>query len=269
VRVAAARTQSANNLKQMALAAHNYHDVNGHLPPGVDGKGFSAAAYLLPYIEQDNLFKTIDFKKPPDDKANAVARQAVIKTFLSPLDAQTSVTADSGATNYLYNAGSKYDLEDNDGVFYRDSKVKLAEIKDGTSNTMLAAETLKGDNGMRALDVHRQHVRLKKGDLKGLTAEAGVKEWKADRHIAADRCAAWIDGAFLRGTFTAARRINDPRPDVDCAGAGGLSGPRTFIRGVNVAMCDGSVRFIVSGVSLDTLKAISTRDAGDVPGSDF
>ena len=86
VREAAARTQSQNNMKQIGIACHNYNDVYGTFPPGVDDKHFSAVARLLPYIEQDNLYKAIDFKKPADDKANEAARQAIIKTYLSPLD---------------------------------------------------------------------------------------------------------------------------------------------------------------------------------------
>src|SRR5690348_16038085 len=79
VRLAAARMQSANNLKQLALAAHNYHSSYNHFPPGNDDNNFSTAAYLLPYIEQANIFNTIDMKKSIDDKANAAARKAIIK----------------------------------------------------------------------------------------------------------------------------------------------------------------------------------------------
>src|SRR6185437_9166743 len=71
VRGAAARTQSINNLKQLALALHNYNDTYGKLPPGVDDNYFSAASKLLPFIEQQNIFTKIDFKKSIDDKANA------------------------------------------------------------------------------------------------------------------------------------------------------------------------------------------------------
>src|SRR5690349_16811609 len=63
VRQAAARAQSQNNLKQMMLAVHTYHDVNNAFPSGVDDNHFSAVSKLLPYIEQNNLFKTIDFTK--------------------------------------------------------------------------------------------------------------------------------------------------------------------------------------------------------------
>src|SRR5438128_2255075 len=78
VRQAANRTQSANNLKQIAIAVHNYHDVNRKLPSGVDANGCSALAYLLPYVEQNNLFQSIDFTKLMDAKENAKARGTTV-----------------------------------------------------------------------------------------------------------------------------------------------------------------------------------------------
>ena len=263
-RIAAARAQSQNNLKQIALASHIYFDAYKTLPPGNDANNFSAAAYLLPYIEQQNLFQQIDFKKPMDDKANTAARKADIPTFLNPLDKVRSVSDDYGATNYLFCAGSKPALADNDGVFYQDSKVKLTDILDGTSNTMLAVETLKGDGGVKAMDVHRQHVLLKKDDLKGIKDDAGVKEWEKDKSIAADRCASWMDGRFLQGTFTATRTRNDDKPDVSCAGAGGLSGIRCLDNDASIALCDGSTRTVSKNVKLDVWKAMATRNGGEV-----
>src|SRR6202042_2538474 len=134
--------------------------------------------------------------------------------------------ADFGATNYLWCAGSKPSLADNNGIFYQNSKVKLTDITDGTSNTMMAGETLKGDGGVKATTVKRQHVLLKKEDLKDIKDDAGVKDWENNKNIAAERCASWMDGRFLQGTFTATRTLNDPKPDVNCAGLGGLSGLR-------------------------------------------
>src|SRR4051794_24970553 len=86
VRQAAARTQSVNNLKQIGLAVHARQDAYRKLPPGRDANGFSTAAHLLEYIEQDNLYKQIHFEKPVGDAANDGARKAVVKLFLSPLD---------------------------------------------------------------------------------------------------------------------------------------------------------------------------------------
>ena len=271
VRLAAARTQSANNLKQISLGTINCADSNaGALPSGNDANNFSTATYLLPYVEQDNVFKKIDMKKPVDDPANAAMRKLVIKVFLNPMDPIQSVSPDHGATNYLFCAGSRPGLAGNDGVFYQGSKTRYpASITDGTSNTLLAAETLKGDGGVRAMDVRRQHVRLGKGALKGLKEDAGAKDFKDDKNIAANRCSSWMDGRFLQGTFTATRPLNDPRPDVDCGGAGGLSGLRSLQNGANVALCDGSVRYITNKVSLATWKAAATCAGGEVLGPDW
>jgi prepilin-type processing-associated H-X9-DG protein len=264
VRMAASRTQSQNNLKQLGLACHNYHDVNGHFPKGLDDKGFSASAYLLPYIEQDNLFKQLDFTKPADDKANATARKAVVKVFLNPADPVPLMADDAGPTNYLYSAGSKPALADNDGIFFTDSKVKITEITDGTSNTFMIGETLRGDGGVKATDVRRQHVQLKAEDIKAITDDEVAKAWKDSKPIAADRGFRWVDGHFLQGTWTATRGMNDPKPDVNCGGAGGLSALRNVSGGSNAAFCDGSVHFILDKVELDVLQKIATRNGGEV-----
>src|SRR5262245_35910640 len=66
-RMAAMRAQSQNNLKQVGIALHSYNDSFRVLPAGNDDNNFSAAAKLLPFIEQDNLYKRIDFKKSIDD----------------------------------------------------------------------------------------------------------------------------------------------------------------------------------------------------------
>src|SRR5215471_1947026 len=112
VRAAAARAQSQNNLKQLMLGVHNYHDAYGMFPPGVDDKHFSATSKLLPFIEQQNVFTQIDFKKSIDDDANAAMRQLLIKTLFNPQDAIVRVKPEWGPTNYLFN----------DLVFYHNSK---------------------------------------------------------------------------------------------------------------------------------------------------
>jgi prepilin-type N-terminal cleavage/methylation domain-containing protein len=264
VREAAGRAQSQNNLKQMGLAAHNYHDTYNHFPAGNDKNNFSATAQLLPFIEQNNIYQMIDFKKSSDDPANATPRGLLIKTFFSPLDAQMTVVANNGPTNYLWNAGSKPGLKDNDGVFYQDSKVRLADITDGTSNTLMIGETLKGDGLKTAKEVARQYVLLGKDALKNLSDESGEKEWKDNKQIKGDRCASWIDGRFLQGTFTGTRPANDPRPDVSCDGQGGLSGLRSLDNTITFALCDGSVRTVTKELKLETWKALCGRNDGQV-----
>ncbi|MGH7224794.1 MAG: DUF1559 domain-containing protein [Gemmataceae bacterium] len=262
VREAANRAQSVNNLKQIALATLNYTVTYGNvLPPGINDKHFSTAAYLLPFIEQQNLFQTIDFKKSIDDKANANARKATIKTFLSPRDPLLSVKAEWGATNYLFN----------DQVFPPIAKKMQFpnSITDGTSNTVLAGETLKGDGQAKAVEVRRQYVLLKKEDLKATGPNTGVKYFKDDKNIAGDRCASWMDGRFLQGTFNGRLELNDKRPDVSCGGVSGVSALRSYDRVSCVGMLDGSVRSVFTGVSHATWKAALTPNAGDILGADW
>src|SRR5262245_32485881 len=137
VREAAARMQSQNNMKQIGLAAHNYLAAYNHFPTGVDDKNFSALMQMLPFIEQDNLYKTIDKTKNAESDDNAAPRGAFIKTFLDPRDTDERPDQKAGPTNYAMVAGSKADLDGNDGIFYRDSKTGIAGITDGTSNTLM------------------------------------------------------------------------------------------------------------------------------------
>jgi type II secretory pathway pseudopilin PulG len=259
VREAAARTQSMNNLKQMALGLLNYESTYTTFPPGVDDKHFSTASRLLPFIEQQNLFMKIDFKKSIDDDANTEARKAVIKTFLNPRDGVIQVKPEWGATNHLYNEGG----------FYLNSKVKIADITDGTSNTIAIGETLKGNGQATAIDVRRQYVLLTKEDLKNTGPNTGVKYFKDDKNIAGDRCASWMDGRFLQGAFNGKQRPNDERPDVSCGGVSGVSALRSFEDYVLVALFDGSVRTVKTTISHKTWKEAMTPNGGEILGNDW
>lgn len=251
VRVAAERAKEFNNLKQMVLALHNYHDVNNFFPAGVDDRHFSATSKLLPYIEQQSVYNSIDFKKSIDDAVNAEARKTKIKILLNAADPIESVKAEGGATNYLFN----------DKVFFLNSKSTFINILDGTSNTIFIGETLKGDGQTKAVDVKRQYVLLKKEDLKGTGPDTGVKYFKDGKNIAGDRCASWMDGRFLQGTFNGRLMPNDKRPDVSCGGVSGVSTLRSFTSSVAVAMGDGSVRSVKNTISRPTWeRAIDPAD---------
>jgi prepilin-type processing-associated H-X9-DG protein len=269
VRAAAERTQSQNNLKQLGIACHAHHDAFKSFPAGVDDSGFSAAARLLPFVEQNAVFQQIDFKQPARAQANDVARGSFIITFLSPMDPQSSHKGKSAPTNYLYSAGTQFSLDNNNGVFYRNSKTGIVTITDGTSNTIMIGETLIGDDGKQAQDVKRQHVALDPMELKNLNDNSGVQDFANNKNIVADRCHIWIEGKFLQGTFTGTREINDTKPDVDCGGAGGLSALRGLHKGVNVAMCDGSVRFVSDTIAFQTWQAVCTRNGGEVVNFNF
>ena len=123
--------------------------------------------------------------------------------------------------------------------------------------------------GVRAMNVKRQHVALKKDALKDVKDETGVQDFKDDKNIAADRCASWMDGRFLQGTFTGTRVHNDEKPDVTFEGTGGLSGLRSLTEYVNIAMADGSVRALAKPLSLETWKRLTARNDGNPIPNDF
>ena len=129
-REAAARLQSTNNLKQVALAMHRYHDAFGTFPPaavvGKKGKPLlSWRVMLLPYLEQTALYKQFKLDEPWDSEHNLPLSRVVIKTYTDPRS-----TAAPGLTHYKVFVGQ-------DAGFPLLRGRKMAEIADGTSNTLM------------------------------------------------------------------------------------------------------------------------------------
>ncbi|MFO0821852.1 MAG: DUF1559 domain-containing protein [Gemmataceae bacterium] len=135
VRGSAARMTSMNNLKQLAIAMHNYHDAMGHFPQDIVDKNgkplLSWRVAILPYIEQDNLYKQFKLDEPWDSANNKQASQAVVKTFLSPRIVDPNP---AGKTHYKAFVGSGT-------AFEPGKKIKITDITDGTSNTIMLVET--------------------------------------------------------------------------------------------------------------------------------
>jgi prepilin-type N-terminal cleavage/methylation domain-containing protein len=167
VREAAARTQCINNLKQQGLALHNYNDTYGQLPNGNHGWGnaepvnaapyqgsWTWMAYILPFVEQDNLAnqaKTFAYGGGTNYYSwYNPAQKFGQKVFTCPSDSRGILVApgstfglpvDIGLTMYLGNAGTvSAAYGQGDGVLFNGSKVKINQITDGTSNTILVGE---------------------------------------------------------------------------------------------------------------------------------
>ena len=150
-REAARRTQSKNNLKQIALALHNYHDVYNHFPAGSKeneklkpNKRFSWLAKVLPFIEQANLYERLDMDVAWNDEENRDFVNVNIPTFTHPT---YGVNPDKpGTTHYAGMAGVGKDaaeLANNHpraGIFGHNRKTRIRDILDGTSNTIMIME---------------------------------------------------------------------------------------------------------------------------------
>jgi len=153
VRDAANRTRCKNNMRQVGLAFHQYHDAQGTLPPGVSYRGgadpypfMSWNTRLLPFLEQCSLWtkaqnafvKDRRFLHNPPHTGLAT----VVLTFGCPADGRTLELGDVGFkvafTAYLGVEGT--DQFRKDGILYLDSHIRLADITDGTSSTLVVGE---------------------------------------------------------------------------------------------------------------------------------
>jgi prepilin-type N-terminal cleavage/methylation domain-containing protein len=286
-REAARRTQCKNNLKQLGLAAHNYHDVHNSFPLNAANStyGYSAQAQLLPFHEQANLHSLIDFNQPAkagppwastmNPTIQAVASQA-LNVLLCPSDAGDPFYIDRNGdtwagSNYLFNggsgAGTNYCSRVNDGLFWRGSRTKFRDITDGTSNTIFSAETLfglRGDSTTVLQDAQRQMKRISGGPPCGPDADAMVG--MSASGFDGRRAGAWIlntgYNSLINGYFTP----NSDFPDMSHHGEV-VSGPRSLhVGGAQAALCDGSVRFISDSVDLTTFRNAFARDDGEVLG---
>jgi prepilin-type N-terminal cleavage/methylation domain-containing protein/prepilin-type processing-associated H-X9-DG protein len=179
VRASAMRMQCANNLRQIGLALHNYHGTLERFPAGImapvgtqsgaifpsscprcsnaplPGKWGSWLTWILPYVEQDSLYAQLDLNNreyaycqgPTSPGAN------VVKTYICPADYVPKTTIEYGiysfgVNSYFGNAGTKawpVSVASLNGVLYYNSSVRILDISDGTSNTLLAGERYSRD----------------------------------------------------------------------------------------------------------------------------
>jgi type II secretory pathway pseudopilin PulG len=137
-REAARRTQSKNNLKQIGLAAHNFNDTHNHFPPKVLEPGESPQSWmtdLLPYVDQAPLYATINRQAPWNDPSNHSAMSVPVISYLNA-SLPDLVDPATGLALAHY-AGNSY-------LFGGETPVRIRDITDGTSNTILAGSVFGG-----------------------------------------------------------------------------------------------------------------------------
>ncbi len=290
-REAARRTQCKNNLKQLVLALHNYESTHRVFPPGALGFPFvwSAHAQLLPFVDQGNLQNLFDYDVPPLSAFNFGAYDALAvqqndrgaKTRLAlmvcPSDADVVPGSDYGGISYPASAGSGENnpgiatddgsISNADGVIYQRSSTRFPDVTDGTSNTVVFGEQLLGDGTDIAPpqnDYRKRVIVLPTGTqtTPASCAPAAAPAWSGKRG------AIWVNGHLADTMYNHYYGPNDLLPDCHNGfhNFALVSARSAHEGGVQVALCDGSCRFVSENIDLSIWQGLATRAGGEVLG---
>jgi prepilin-type N-terminal cleavage/methylation domain-containing protein/prepilin-type processing-associated H-X9-DG protein len=242
-RETARRMQCGNNLKQIALAAHNFNDAHRQLPASYIDQGASAFVAILPFLEETSLYEMYDPKKSPDDDANKPFASKSVAVFICPTMSLPSPEPSPGWSSYGICTGSGYGHfvnsthpEYHNGAIIEATKgrtsIGLISSRDGSSKTFLVGEL---DYGLGMLP----------GNINGGSTR-------------------WASGYPFASTGTTAGVFNSDRPVT------GFWELNTFRSdhpgGVNMALVDGSVRFVPDTTQSDVLRWLANRDDGQAFG---
>lgn len=288
-REAARRMSCSNNLKQIGLALHNYENTHLKFPPGeCSANGAATHAFILPFLEQANIQKLIDFRyslNSSSENRDAIVQQ--IDAFQCPSDIQPAGNTIStgstvyGATSYVQNLGSKGTLvtsETNPGLkgpFGRNSATRFADMTDGTTNTAIFAEIKKGPSGSSSLMV------VPAGDPRDFRVATHISAgmWDADAEFPPSSCESrsssawtyrglqWYRGSmvttFYTHTLTPNKRLRDCL-DGSYGSRGHIAARSYHPGGAQVCFGDGSVSFMQDTVNDATWRAMGTMAGGEV-----
>lgn len=275
-REAARRMSCSNNMRQIGLASHNFHDTFNAFPPiayGTRGWGhvrgaevptdlkfhlhFSPFIHLLPFIEQGNISKTYDVTKSPTDPVNVPIASKPLQLYLCPSMREPLNPQYSAYSSYAMSRGNVVPVDPlaspltwkpDDGVIISRmyGKVNFASITDGSSNTILAGE------------LAYNMVPYQRGS--GATA------------VQTNGNTNWVWGHPGQGTIEATTVVRfNTRTRVTSAmspqywNTNGLYGFRSdHTGGGNFAFADGSTKFLSEQIDYETYKAYGSRNGGEV-----
>ncbi|WLD13351.1 DUF1559 domain-containing protein [Planctellipticum variicoloris] len=292
-REAARRTQCRNNLKQIGLALHNYHDIYNHFPPGRVRNSFAApdAWYsgniawlprLLPQVDQAPLYNKINWNMGQGtsgtDGNGGVngaspngARRQIIPAFRCPSDpgnGQVPWRDPSGnsvgghapdgsyaTTNYAGSVGLTTRLTTNPpGLFGQNTRIGIRDILDGTSNTLAVSEVVIGFYKLNTNDSGNNTV-----------CTAGSQDTSGSRQTGAS----WFYAYFPQSSFFNTYVGPNNKLSYDC----GVNSDRAnaaarslHTGGVHALLCDGAVKFISENINLQTWGNLGNRSDGNTIG---
>ena len=286
VREAAARLKCQNNLKQWGLALHNHEGATGYYPSlgdypyGATGDGWSAPAKLLPYVEQDNLQKLVNFGT--SYATQPAVTQVRIPILLCPSEVNDRPRPDGALTHYPLNYGvnagtwmvwNPSTRQTGDGAFGVNTRVRPTDIGDGLSNTLGMAEVKAYTPYLRdgnAAPAARPTDPAAVGGYGGsFKTDSGHTEWVDAR----------VHQTGVTTTFPPNTKVlysasgvsydidfNSSREGktVDRITYAAVTSRSYHATGVNVLLMDGSVRSVSNSVSAQTWLGLGTRNGGEV-----
>jgi prepilin-type N-terminal cleavage/methylation domain-containing protein/prepilin-type processing-associated H-X9-DG protein len=285
VREAAARSTCQNNLKQLGLGFHNYHDPNNGLPSNIRPSATSTVrvrwlTYLLPYLEQDNIYRNVDLNVNWHQPANLApgfsSRLKVVECPSAPNGQIVDGAPDTSPawTNIVSNGdysgfyGVSPELDTlglitpgtgrvDNGALSKTVKLRFADFTDGLSNTIHLTESAGRPNvhrlGKLAVTASGNN-RVNGGGWCRPASELNVlRGSSADGLTFPGQYAINVTNGEALGTY--------PHPFYNVDGTGQIYGFHTG--GVNVLYADGSVRYLRSTTDIRTLAALVTRNGGE------
>jgi len=300
VRGAAARVKCANNLKQIGLALHNYLDANNGLPANgnyawtgsgvVTTNAWSAPARVLPQIEQESLFRGIDFTTSYSTQPGVSSKR--VGTFICPAEVNdigqgTDPTYGNKhwPINYVVNTGTwavltakSAGMQTGDGAFGPNRGYTAGDFADGMSNTLAAAEVKAFTNRVNGASNTATFAPAPTPPATPAVLSSfalGVFNSASFTHVE------WVDGKVHETGFTTVFTPNTvvnyssggTSYDVDLILATESSAGDTYAAvtarsfhegGVNVLLMDGSVRFVTNSIPPAVWRALGTRAGGEV-----
>ncbi|GAC1475744.1 MAG: DUF1559 domain-containing protein [Isosphaeraceae bacterium] len=322
-REAARRAQCVNNLKQLGLAVHNYISTNEALPPLAlnNNNGWywvaSWTSALLPHLEQSPLYNSINYNVWMIDGPNTTAGFTALASLLCPSDSnQTRPAAPWAPLNYMGNVGGPgpisawngtivpaRDLSQDaarGGTWWNNGNMatfSIASISDGTSNTALFSEKLRGTSPQDPV-VTLNSVNAKRATFNAgisMTMDMGDAGFAAAQQFAAtcqslpgstnsitsrNAGAHWILGSagspnnngynhFMTPNKVTCTASNSGQPAGNwCGYQCADTATSNHSGGINVGFADGSVKFVKDTVNQSTWWALGSRSGGEVIGSD-
>jgi prepilin-type N-terminal cleavage/methylation domain-containing protein/prepilin-type processing-associated H-X9-DG protein len=288
-REAARRAQCVNNLKQLGIAIHNYHDVNGAIPPNSSSgpNDFSMKARLLPFIEQTAAYNSLNQSYTATDARNATIHSMNVNVFVCPSDGNKPGPP-TNDTNYPNNigivrvGGTSATGGACDGPAYKLGQttdgpvVSFATITDGLSNTVIFSEWIKGRNvtttSTSALDevyalsiaegINTPPLTYQQACMQATTVAYTQKgiDWILD-DCGKGGCYSHIMTPNQRACWFGSG--DNPNTDHTVVGASAYHSG-----GVNVGLLDGSVKFIKSSIATSVWYALATKAGGEIISSD-